>query len=77
MAAERFTLRCDLCKGRRRLWLRGPDYLECPQCAGAGVIEVVQSRAQARVQERFTPSASGGLMKQTKILLPHGSGWSD
>lgn len=72
---ERRILACDTCGGKRQLWLRGGDYVECPACNATGEIEIISERVQAKVQERFIPRADGGLAKQTKILLPHG--WSD
>jgi hypothetical protein len=71
MSYTRRYLACDVCKGRRKLWLGGGDYVECPNCHD-GKVEVIAERVRARTQERFVPQAGGGLVKSTRIILPHG-----
>lgn len=51
----RLKLKCDLCKGRKTLWLGGADYVECAQCNATGVVEVEQHRLQKRVVRVFIP----------------------
>lgn len=53
--AERFIIRCSQCEVRGKIWLSGNDYLECPQCQGAGSIEIHQHKMQARVRKVFVP----------------------
>ena len=76
MAYTRKKITCDVCQGRKQLWLRGSDYVECPQCEATGQIEVMIERVQAKVQERYVPSFAGGYKKHSVILVPH-SGWRD
>jgi hypothetical protein len=42
---------CSLCGGRKKLWLGGKDYLECPDCDGTGIVtyDVTKVRKTERV----------------------------
>jgi hypothetical protein len=33
---------CQLCQGRKRFWLGGRDYLECPDCGATGMIVIFE-----------------------------------
>lgn len=53
MKEQRLRLRCDFCASSGKpghLWLGGKDYIECPQCLGAGgqigVLELVEQFIQ-------------------------------
>lgn len=76
MAYTRRFLVCDVCMGRRKLWLGGGDYLECPQCDATGKVEMVAEVIKARTQERFIPMHGGGLRKYTAINMPN-AGWRE
>jgi len=53
MRIEKSKIRCDICRGRGKLWLHGADYVECPQCNTTGEIDVITHRVQARRQTVF------------------------
>lgn len=66
---QAFAIRCKQCGGKAKLWLGGDDYLECPQCLGAGTIAVQQHNVQARVRKVFIP----GMPAFEMVDLPHRS----
>lgn len=38
-------IKCDICAPSTRpglLWMRGSDWVECPQCQGTGKIEIIK-----------------------------------
>lgn len=72
MPYTKLTKRCDVCQGKRQLWLGGTDWLECPQCEATGTVEMVQEVVQAKVQERYIPSFAGGYIKRHAIYTPAG-----
>ena len=69
-------LRCGLCEGKKRLWLRGGDYVECPDCEATGLIEAVETKVQAKVKQMFIPKKGGGLLSVHRTLIPN-IGWRD
>jgi hypothetical protein len=46
-------MRCDICKGRGKLWLHGADYVECPQCDATGKVQVVAETVQRKSKTVF------------------------
>lgn len=63
---KKLRLRCDMCKGRGKMWLSGADYLECPQCFGEKTIECIEQTVQAKVQTVFI----SGLRPFSILKLP-------
>ena len=59
----KILITCPECQGRRALWLRPGEYLECPTCLTEGTIEMHEYRTQARVRDVFIP----GLKKHTEV----------
>jgi hypothetical protein len=53
---ERVKLRCDVCHGRKKLWLGGKDYVECPNCEERGHVELVEARLTPPTTFAFTAS---------------------
>lgn len=76
MTVTKYSFVCDVCHGKRKLWLRGNDYVECPNCETTGKVDAVQETMKARTREIFLPSQGGGYVRQTAILTPRG-GWRD
>jgi len=70
MSVIREFIKCDLCKGRAKLWLHGNDYVGCPQCQETGKIEVVEERVQRPVKKIFIP---GMKPFELQVSLPRSS----
>ncbi len=51
----RHEVQCHTCRGRGRLWLRGADYVECPDCDARGRIVVEEFRVRKRERLTFLP----------------------
>ena len=46
---------CSLCEGRRKLWLGGSDYVECPDCDATGKFEYHEERVRKTERVIFIP----------------------
>ena len=55
----KIELRCDLCKGKGRLWLDGDDYLECTDCAGTGRVTMYEDKVRYTERTIFLPGMHG------------------
>jgi hypothetical protein len=53
MSLEKSKIRCDLCRGRAKLWLHGNDYVGCPQCFETGFVEVIAEKVQRQTRTNF------------------------
>lgn len=69
----KFTVDCPTCAHSLKkgwLWLRGSDYVECPNCLGSGEMQMTEHRVKAKVQEIYVPRHDGGLSKRINIISP-------
>lgn len=56
---ERHLIPCGICHGRKKLWLGGDDYVECPDCNATGKIEVREYRVRKVERTIFVPGMPG------------------
>jgi hypothetical protein len=69
---NKIKIRCGLCNARGRLWLRGGDYLECPDCLGSGKVPVVEERYRPRERTVFIPGQRQHVERELHQALRKG-----
>lgn len=68
---QKLQIPCTTCKGRKRIWLGGRDYVECPHCDNLGYHDLVEARVEpVRYFPMYKRGRAGLLTKQVPDLVP-------
>jgi len=58
---------CTLCNGRKKLWLGGNDFLECPDCVD-GKVEINEYKVRKVERTIFMPGMPGFRTLTNKMV---------
>lgn len=62
------VIQCGLCSGRKKLWLGGGDYVECPDCLASGRIEMHEYKVRKAERTIFVPGMRGFRTLTNRLL---------
>lgn len=68
---QKLQVRCTTCGGRKKIWLCGRDYVECPHCDNRGYHDLIEARVEpVKVFPMYKRNSAGVFMRKAPDLVP-------